>query len=31
MTIFFGVVGYVLGVISGFLITLLVIGTGGRR
>lgn len=31
MTIFFGVVGYVLGVISGFLITLLVIGTGGKR
>lgn len=31
MTLFFGVIGYVLGVISGFLITLLVIGTGGRR
>ena len=31
MTIFFGVTGYILGVISGFLITLLVVGTGGKR
>lgn len=31
MTIFFGVTGYVLGVISGFLITLLVVGTGSKR